>query len=102
MLKYKRVGDKKNAINGTHPSLGPIYLSDKYVAEMIDKEAKKIGLKFTNESSEEGARKIRFHEKIGGATIPAKSFTYMHGLAGDKRFNCHFEQKEEMLIASYA
>jgi len=73
----------------------------KYVILYADRDSKRIGMKFTNDEKEEGARKLRFHP-AGGAAIAARSFVALYGLGSFRRLNCEYDEKEKMLIASYA
>ena len=92
---------RKNGLIGLNNSavLNHNLKSYTHVVLFIDKASKKIGLKFSKNEAEPGARKVKFHE-MGGATVPARSFCHMNNLQ-ENRLACHFDAKDEMLVANY-
>jgi len=73
----------------------------KYVILMINKSEKKIGIKFTNNENEKGAKKFSIIQ--GGGTIPAKKFIEYYELhkVKERIIKCKWDKENEMIIAEY-
>lgn len=74
----------------------------KYIVLLIDKDEKKIGIKFTNIENEEHSKPINFSKY--GITIYAKNFVEFYGLdkIKKKKLDCIWDEAGQMLVASYA
>ncbi|MFA5373577.1 MAG: hypothetical protein WC354_05275 [Candidatus Omnitrophota bacterium] len=72
----------------------------KFAVLFYDKESKRIGIKLTNDKSEEGACKLRVRAEAG-ASMSARSFIdcYKLGSLKSYRFNVEWDAKEKMIIA---
>jgi len=66
-----------------------------------DEQAKKIGVKLTNDKNEEGICKLRVKEEAG-ASIPARSFIACYKIEGHKRLDAEWDSKENMIVAKLA
>lgn len=73
----------------------------KYVILMINKSEKKIGIKFTNDENEKGAKKFSIIQ--GGGTIPAKKFIEYYELnkVKERILKCEWDKENGMIIAEY-
>lgn len=73
----------------------------KYVALLINKEERKIGIKPTNDENTKGAKSFKIIQ--GGATIPAKNFVEFYGLNNvkERRMVCVWDNENRMIIAEY-
>ncbi len=73
----------------------------RYVILFIDKEAKKLGLKPTNDNKEDGLRKLRITKY--GASIPAKNFIELYKLDQIKKrqLECIWDKKDNMIVCNY-
>lgn len=63
----------------------------------FDEQAKRIGIKLTNDKNEEGVCKLRVREEAG-ASIPARSFIACYNLEGHKRLEAKWDDKDKMII----
>jgi len=72
----------------------------KYAVLFYDKENMRIGIKLTNDKSEEGACKLRVREKTG-ASIAARSFIDCYKLndLSKRKFDAMWNSKEKMIVA---
>jgi len=73
-----------------------------YAILFMDEEAHRIGIQFTTNPKEEGAKQFRVHKNNGGGTLSAKLFAQQYNLIDlkEKRLLCNFDEKEKMLIAN--
>jgi len=71
----------------------------KFAVLFFDLSIKRIGIRLTNDKSEDGAIKVRVREKVG-ALLSAKSFLNyykLHDYAG-KTFDVIWDSKEKMVV----
>ena len=89
----------KGQIGFNQGAVAKLHLADyKYAILFYDEDEKKIGIQFTNDSSEKGVFKI---VKVRtGASISAKSFLGTYGLLHDKtiKYNVHYDENEKIYV----
>lgn len=71
-----------------------------YAILFYDKQSKMVGIKLTNDKEDEGACKLRVHNK--NASIAAKSFLDYYSIPYSKtaRFESVWDKKENMIVAT--
>lgn len=74
-----------------------------YAVLYMDEEAQRIGIQFTLDPKEEGAKQFKVHKNNGGGTLSAKGFVLQYNLMDlkQKRLLCTFDEKDQMLIAEF-
>jgi hypothetical protein len=74
----------------------------RYTVLFFDNTNKRIGIKLTNDQSEEGACKLRVRDDKKGAHISAKSYIKKYNL-GDlsiKSFEASYDKESNMIVAN--
>ena len=73
----------------------------KFAVLFYDKDARKIGIRLTNDKNEEGACKLRVRENAG-ASISARSYIDFYKLhkLDKRRFDASWNDKEKMIIVT--
>ena len=73
----------------------------KFVVFKINEDEQKIGVKFTSDEKEKGAKPFKVVQ--GGISLPAKSFIDFYDLykIKEKRMHCEWNKTEEMIVANY-
>lgn len=75
----------------------------KYAVLYYDKDNKKIGIKFTNNKTDDGAMKVIFRE-TGGASISANAFLGFYNIdhTKTKRYDVNYDEDAGMFIIEIA
>lgn len=70
-----------------------------YAVLFYDREAKKIGVKFTNDNSEEGVVKV-VRRPTGGASISAKAFLVHYEIAHSetKKYDVEYDRDNDLYV----
>ena len=74
----------------------------KYVVLKINEDEQKVGLQFTSDEKEKGAKIFKIVQ--GGISLPAKSFIEYYHLEKikERRMHCDWIKSEAMVVAKYS